>query len=119
MSERLQQLCPFFWVSVVGIVHDLEDVQPTDSGDLRRTFKLAGDNGFWLYRCAHGTHVESNALGNTRHICICFGTGRSQVGSLPQGLWVFPGCFCMPLGRKLVSLLLRCVHWKGKSVSPG
>ena len=101
-----------FRASVVMIVHDLEDVGVTNSCDLRRIFKLADDNGFWIYCLAHGKHVESNVLKNMRHICICVGTGRSQVGSLPQGLWMFIYSFCMALGRKLELSLLQGVGYK-------
>ena len=101
-----------FRASVVGIVHHLEDVGATHSGDLRRTFKLAGDNVFWIYCFACGKHGENIVLENMRHICICFGTGRSQVGSLPQGLRVFIDSFCVPLGRESESSLLQGVKWR-------
>ena len=38
-----------FRASVVWIARDLGDVELTDSGDLRRSFKLADDNGSWMY----------------------------------------------------------------------
>ena len=109
-------IVPFVRASVVGIVHDLGDVAPTGSRALRRTFKLADDNGAWIYCVAHGKHVVINVLENVIRICICFGTGRSQVGSLLQGLWMFPGSFCRPLGRKVVSPLLQGVQRKEKHV---
>lgn len=67
-TGALKTIVFFFRGSVVGIVHDLEDVDSTDSGILRRIFKLADDIGVWIHRFVDGKHVESDVLENVIHI---------------------------------------------------
>ena len=95
--------------SIVGIVNDLEEVGPTFSDVLRWIFKFADDNGAWIYCYTHGKHAESKVLEYFVHICICFETGRSQVGRLPHRVVGIPRFLVHVLGPEGgVSAAARC-----------
>ena len=87
-------------------------METTNSGELRRMFKLADDAGKWIHCVAHGKHAECAFLQNMRRIVAYFGFGRSSDGTMPQALWLFKDSFMVPLGRRLVSPLSEQVEWQ-------
>ena len=101
-----------FRVTVAGTIHDLEEIEPTNNGELRRNFKLADDTGKWIKCVAHGRHAESKVLENMRHIVAYFCAGRSAVGNSTQSLWLFKDAFILPLERRVVAPLLEQVLWQ-------
>jgi hypothetical protein len=101
-----------FRATIVGIIHDLEDAEPTQSGELRRNFKLADEHGMWMHCVAHGRHAESESLENMRRIVAYFCTARPAVKESPQTLWLFKDAFIVPLDRRIVSPLVKQVIWQ-------
>ena len=101
-----------FRVSVVGTIHELEDVDTSNSGELRRKFRLADDAGKWIHVVAHGKHAESSFLRNMRRIIAYFGCGRSSYGSVPQALWLFKDSFMVPLESRPASPKIEQVLWQ-------
>ena len=59
-SETLSKAeCPFR-VSIAGTIHDLQEAEPSNSGELRRNFKLADEQGNWIHCVAHARHAENS-----------------------------------------------------------
>ena len=111
-SPSLTEAVSPFRATIAGTIHDLGEVETTNSGELRRNFKLADDAGKWIHCVAHGKHAESVYLGNMRRIVADFGCGRSSLGTTPQAFWLFKDSFIVPLERRLVSPLLEQVEWQ-------
>ena len=87
-------------------------METTNSGELRRNFKLADDEGQWIHCIAHGRHAEGTFLQNMQRIIVYFGAGRSGLGTTPQALWLFKDSFIVPLERRLVSPLITQMEWQ-------
>ena len=69
-SESLSKAkCPFR-VSLAGTIHDLQEAEPTNNGELRRNLKLADEQGKWIHCVAHGRHAEDVSLENFRRIIV-------------------------------------------------
>ena len=101
-----------FRATIVGTIHELQEAEPTNSGELRRNFKLADEHGMWMHCVAHGRHAESEFLENMRRIVAYFVTGRPALNQSPQTVWLFKGAFIVPLERRVVSPLTEQVIWQ-------
>ena len=101
-----------FRVTIVGTIHDLQEAEPTNSGELRRNFKLADEHGTWMHCVAHGRHAESEFLENMRRIVAYFVTGRPALNQSPQTVWLFKDAFIVPLELRIVSPLMEQVIWQ-------
>jgi hypothetical protein len=101
-----------FRATIAGTIHDLEEAEPTSTGELRRNFKLADDHGTWVHCVAHGRHAESEFLENMRRIVVYFVTGRPVLNQSPQTVWLFKDAFLVPLERRVVSPLKEQVMWQ-------
>ena len=101
-----------FRATIVGTIHDLQEAEPTNSGELRRNFKLADEHGMWMHCVAHGRHAESESLENMRRIVAYFGTGRPALKESPQTVWLFKDAFIVPLDLRIVSPLVEQVIWQ-------
>ena len=86
-----------FRVTIVGTIHDLGEVEPSGSGQLKRQFKLADKQGMWIHCVAHGKHAESEHLKDMHRILAYFGTGRPPLGENPRMVWFFKDSFIVPL----------------------
>ena len=98
-------------MSIAGTIHDLQEAEPTNSGELRRNFKLADEQGNWVHCVACGRHAENNSLENFRRIVVYFGSGRPAQGHSPQAIWLFKDAFVVPLGRRIGTPLSEQVVW--------
>ena len=102
-SETLSKaVCPFR-VSLAGTIHDLQEAEPTNSGELRRNFKLADEQCKWVHCVAHGRHAENESLENFRRIVVYFCSGRPVNGHSAQAVWFFKEAFIVPLERRMLS----------------
>ena len=111
-SESLSKAtCPFR-VSLAGTIHDLQEVEPTNNGELRRSLKLADEQGKWIHCVAHGRHAEDNLLENFRRVVVYFCSARPANGHVAQAVWFFKEAFIVPLERRMLSLLDEQVMWQ-------
>ena len=111
-SETLSKAeCPFR-VSIAGTIHDLQEPEPTSSGELRRNFELADEQGQWVLCVAHGRHAENNSLENFQRIVVYFCSGRPATGHAPQAIWLFKEAFIVPLERGIGTPLSEHVVWQ-------
>ena len=101
-----------FRATIAGTIHDLQEAEPTTTGELRRNFKLADEQGTWVHCVAHGRHAESEFLENMRRIVVYFVTGRPALKESPQTVWLFKDAFLVPLERRVVSPLKEQVMWQ-------
>ena len=85
-SQTPSKVVSPFRVSIVGTIHDLQEAEPSNSGELRRNFKLADEQGNWVHCVAHGRHAENNSLENFLRIVVYFGSGRPAQGRSPQAI---------------------------------
>ena len=92
-SDSFNNAVSPFRVAIAGAIHDLEEVEPTTTGDLMRNFKLADGAGKWVHCIAHGKHTESEVLKETRYIVAHFGCGRPGYSSSPPAMWLFKDSF--------------------------
>ena len=106
-----------FRVTIVGTIHDLQEAEPTNSGELRRNFKLADEHGTWMHCVAHGRHAESEFLENMRRIVAYFVTGRPALKESLQTVWLFKDAFIAPLELRIFSPLMEQVIWQESVVS--
>ena len=111
-SETLSKaVCPFR-VSLAGTIHDLQDAEPTNNGELRRNFKLADEQGNWIHCVAHGRHAENDSLENFRRIVVYFCRARPANRHVAQAVWFFKEAFIVPLERCTPSSLVEQVMWE-------
>ena len=111
-SETLSTaVCPFR-VSLAGTIHNLQEAEPTNKGDLRRNFKLADEQGNWIHCVAFGRHAEDDSLENFRRIVVYFGNARPANGHAPQAVRLFKDAYIVPLKRRMLSLLEEQVMWQ-------
>ena len=104
-SESLSKAkCPFR-VSLAGTIHDLQEAEPTNNGELRRNLKLADEQGRWVHCVAHGRHAEDDSLENFRRIIVYFCSARPGSGHATQAIWFFKEAFIVPLERRMFSPL--------------
>ena len=101
-----------FRATIVGTIHDLEETETTGTGELRRNFKLADENGMWVNCVAHGKHADRALLVVMNRIVAYFCAGRQALNSSPHTVWLFKDAFIVPLERRTVSPLLQQVMWK-------
>jgi hypothetical protein len=101
-----------FRATIVGTIHERQEAEPTNSGELRRNFKLADEHGMWMHCVAHGRHAESESLENMRRIVAYFVTGRPALKESPRTVWLFKGAFIVPLDLRIVSPLMEQVIWQ-------
>ena len=111
-SQTLSKEVSPFRVSITGTIHDLQEAEPSNSGELRRNFKLADEQGNWIHCVAHGRHAENSSLENFLRIVIYFGSGRPSTGHSPQAIWIFKDAFMVPLERRIGSPLSEQVEWQ-------
>ena len=96
-SQTLSKEVSPFRVSIAGTIHNLQEAEPSNSGELRRNFKLADEQGNWIHCVAHGRHAEDSSLENFLRIVVYFGSGRPSTGHSPQAIWIFKDAFMVPL----------------------
>ena len=82
------------------------------SGEQRRKFKLADEQGNWIHCVAHGRHADNNSLTNFLQIVIYFSSGRPSIGHSPQAIWIFNDAFMVPLERRIGSSLSEQAEWQ-------
>ena len=111
-SQTLSKAVSPFRVSIVGTIHDLQEAEPSNSGELRRNFKLADEQGNWIHCVAHARHAENSSLENFLRIVIYFGSGRPSTGHSPQAIWIFKDAFMVSLERRIGSHLCEQVEWQ-------
>ena len=111
-SQTLSKAVSPFRVSIAGAIHDLQEAEPSNSGELRRNFKLADEQGNWIHCVAHGRHAEDTSLEVFLRIVVYFGSGRPSTGHSPQAIWVFRDAFMVPLERRIGSPLSEQVEWQ-------
>ena len=111
-SQTLSKAVSPFRVSIAGTIHDLQEAEPSNSGELRRNFKLADEQGNWIHCVAHARHAENSSLENFLRIVIYFGSGRPSTGHSPQAIWIFKDAFMVPLERRIGSPLSEQVEWQ-------
>ena len=111
-SETLSKaVCPFR-VSLTGTIHDLQEAELTNNGELRRNLKLADEQGKWIHCVAHGRHAEDVSLENFRRIIVDFCSARPGTGHAAQAVWFFKEAFIVPLERRMPSSLDEQVMWE-------
>ena len=111
-SEALSKAtCPFR-VSIAGTIHDLQEVEPTNNGELRRNLKLADAQSRWIHCVAHARHAEDVSLENFRRIIVYFCCARPASGHAAQTVWFFKEAFIVPLERRMPSSLDEQVMWE-------
>ena len=111
-SETLSTaVCPFR-VSLAGTIHDLQEAEPTNNGELRRNLKLADEQGKWIHCVAHGRHAEDVSLENFRRIIVYFCSARPGSGHATQAVWFFKEAFIVPLERRIGTPLSEHVMWQ-------
>ena len=101
-----------FRATIAGTIHDLQEAEPTTTGELRRNFKLADEHGTWVPCVAHGRHAESEFHEHLRRIVAYFVTGRPALNQSPQTVWLFKDAFIVPLELRIVSPLMEQVIWQ-------
>ena len=111
-SQTLSKAVSPFRVSIVGTIHDLQEAEPSISGESRRNFTFAGEQCNWVHCFAHGRHAGNNSLENFLRIVVYFGSGRPAKGHAPQAIWLFKDAFMVPLERRSGSLLSEQVEWQ-------
>ena len=111
-TSSLKDVPSPFRATIVGTIHELQEAEPTNSGELRRNFKLADEHGMWVNCVAHGKHADSALLVDMNRIVGYFGAGRPAIGSSPQTVWLFKDAFIVPLERGIVTPLMQQVMWK-------
>ena len=111
-SQTLSKAVSPIRVSIDGTIHDLQEAEPTNSGELRRKFKLADEQGQWVHCVAHVRHAENNSLENFLRIVVYFCCGRPASGHSPQAIWLFKDAFMVPLDRRIGSPLSEQVVWQ-------
>ena len=111
-SQTLSKAVSPFRVSIARTIHDLQEAEPSNSGELRRNFKLADEQGQWVHCVAHGRHAENNSLEDFLRIVVYVGSGRSATGHSPQAIWLFKDAFMVPLERRIGSPLSEQVVWQ-------
>ena len=113
-SVALSNAVTPFRATIAGTVHDLEEIEPTNTGDLKRNFKLADDAGKWVHCIAHGKHTENESLKEKGYIVVYFGWGRGGLGSSPPALWLFKDTFVVPVPaeQRNASQLSEQVSWQ-------
>ena len=99
-------------MSIAGTIHDLQEAEPSNSGELRRNFKLADEQGNWVHCVAHGRHAENNSLHGFLRLVVYFCSGRPANGHSPQAIWLFKNAFMVPLERRIGSSLSEQVEWQ-------
>ena len=104
-------VCPFR-VSLAGTIHNLQEAEPTNKGDLRRNFKLADEQGKWIHCVAYGRHAEDVSLENFRRIIVYFCSARPASGHNAQAVWFIKEAFIVPLERRMSSSLDEQVMWE-------
>ena len=111
-SQTLSKAVSPFRMAIAGIIHDLQEAEPSNSGELRRNFKLADEQGNWIHCVAHGRHAEDSSLENFLRIVIYFGIGRHSIGNTPQAIWIYKNAFMVSLKRHIGSPLCEQVEWQ-------
>ena len=111
-SASLTNAAAPFRVTIAGTIHDVEEAEPTNAGDLRRSFKLADDSGKWVHCIAVGRHAESDALTDMNYIVGYFGNGRTSAHGGSQAIWFFKDSFLAPVHLRLVTPLSQQVLWQ-------
>ena len=111
-SQPLSKAVSPFRATIAGTIHDLQEAEPTNSGDLRRNFKLADEQGKWIHCVAHGRHAEDVSLENFRRIIVYFCCARPASGHTAQTVWFFKEAFIVPLERRMPSSLDEQVMWE-------
>ena len=71
-TNSLKDVVSPFRATIVGTIHDLEETETTGTGELRRNFKLADENGMWVNCVAHGKHADSALLVAMTRIVFSF-----------------------------------------------
>ena len=100
-----------FRMSLMGTVQDVEEVEPTNTGDVRRRFKLSDGSGKWVYIYAHGAHADNEAIENFRKVVLYFTSARGTLGSVEPGLWLFKDAFIASLEKQVVAPLTDRIEW--------
>ena len=111
-SQTLSKAVSPFRMSIVGTIHDLQEAEPSNSGELRRNFKLADEQGNWIHCVAHGRHAADSSPENFLRIVIYFGIGRHSIGNTPQAIWIYKNAFMVSLKRRIGSPLCEQVEWQ-------
>ena len=111
-SQTLSKEESPFRVSIIGTIHDLQEAEPSNSGELRRNFKLADEQGKWIHCVAHGRHAADEPLENFRRIIVYFCRARPSTGHSPPAIWIFKDAFIVPLERRIGSPLSEQVEWQ-------
>ena len=111
-SESLSKaLCPFR-VSLAGTIHDLQEVEPTNNGELRRNLKLADAQSKWIHCVAHARHAEDVSLENFQRISVYFCSACPASGHAAHAVWFFKEAFIVPLELRMPSFLDEQVIWE-------
>ena len=112
-SQTLRKAVSPFRVSIGVTIHNLQEAELTCmSGELRRNFKLADEQGNLIHCVAHGRHAEDSSLENFLRIVVYFGIGRRSIGNTPQAILIFKDAFMVPLERRIGSPLCEQVEWQ-------
>ena len=100
-SQTLRKAVSPLRVSIAGAIRNMQEAEPTCmSGELRRKFKLADEQGNWVHCVAHGRHAEDNSLENFLRIVVYFGSGLLATRHVPQAITLFKEAFIVPLERR-------------------
>ena len=101
-SNHMNGVTVPFRATLVGTVMELGDIEPTNSGGQKRSFKLVDPTGAWLHCCASDDLTESTGLKHLQKVVVFFGSGRGALGASPAAIWLFKDSFIVPLQQQIV-----------------
>jgi hypothetical protein len=81
-----------------GVVTDVQDLDATQQGVLKRLFKLVDVCGTYLICCALADNANSTALTPLTEVVIYYATGRSPIGSSPGMLYAMKDSVILKVG---------------------
>ena len=91
-----------FRATLRGKVVDLQPIEMSHSGSVKRIFDLDDPAGFYITCCALRHNAESRALVNYQEVVLYYGTGRGPLGSSRGALYLMKDAMVIPVGRPSV-----------------